>query len=173
MKHEFHMVLNSKIKDEIEDLSIHLNKSISSTVVFIIKAITPFLEKYHFESPENKEDGKYRLIDADEDLYIYLDENDYRMIKHIYSHMYIYSMAIIIRKMITIFLDGIKKQGFENFIGMMNRLALKFRKKFAGLGCWEKRERRKTAQMRHESTIQLYKITFSSDFSIKKFELIN
>jgi hypothetical protein len=172
MKHEFHFILNPIMKDEINKISKMLDKSISSTVNHILRIINPMLERYHYIYPENKNDGKYRLINGKKHIHVYMDENDYRRIKHVFAHMYIYSMAIIIRKMIQVFITGVKKHGLNKFEKIMKKYTGIHNAKFGKIQKkWKKYDI--FIQMSCKKSIkQRYKITFTNNYTLLGFEFL-
>jgi hypothetical protein len=173
MKHEFHFVLNKKMKKEIIVLSKKLKKSMSSTIVYIINNLNPILERYHYVYPENKEDGRYRLINGKKHIHIYMDEVDYRRIKQVFANMYIYSMAIIIRRMIRIYIDEINRYGIKRFEKIMLKYGkindVKFKRE--GRKKWEKYEI--VQQMSYNKVRnKLYKTTFTANYTLLGFEIL-
>jgi hypothetical protein len=170
MKHDFHLMVNSKMKREIIKISKKLNKSISSTIVYIIKTLNSMLKRYHFIYPESKKDGKYKFINAKKHIHIYMNETDYRMIKHIYANMYIYSMAIIIRRMIEIYIAKVKEHGFDKFHKIMKRYDKMNKIKFGrAQKKWKKYDL--FIQMSHDKSIkQCYKTIFTNNYALLGFE---
>lgn len=171
MKHDFHLVMNYKIKNSIIALSKYLNTSLSSTIVYIIKTIFPMLTKYHNFSGEDY-NGKYKFIDADSDIHIYMKEDDYRRIRKVYNDMHVFSMAIIIRWMIEEFLLGVKKFGFVRFLKIMQRYGNIEMSRVLRIKHWWKYE-----VFKHMSyspgQYGRYKLTFSEDWTLLGFELLN
>jgi hypothetical protein len=170
MKHEFHFVLNARMMKDIFKISKKLDKSISSTVGHIIKTINPILERYHFIYPENKNDGKYRLINGKKHIHVYMDEIDYRRIKQVFAHMYIYSMAIIIRRMIEIFIKETKKNSLNKFAKIMKKYEGIHKIKFGKVQKkWKKYDL--FLQMSYDESIKKhYKTLFTNDFTLLGFE---
>ena len=170
MKHKFHFVLNSKLKKNIISISNKIELNISSTVVYIINLIYPLLEKYYYFIEEDNR-GCYKYINADSNIYVFIDNNDYRKIRKIYNDMFVFSMAILIRWMIEKFLDGINKYGFERFIKILQRYGSIHNIKIHRIKCWKKYKNDK--HMLHKSIFcEKYRMTFGTNYTLLGIELL-
>jgi hypothetical protein len=171
MKHDFHLVLKSEMKNKILNFSRIKNISLSATVILILKRTKPILQKYHYLNQESKKNGKYSIINADSDIHVYLEEEDYKMMKHIYANMNVYSMAILLRKIIDLFFKGINKFGIKLFFKKLDFVKIKYNERFKKLKKWDKYCNKK--QLSHLlSKNLLYKLTFSTDYTLLGFELL-
>jgi hypothetical protein len=173
MKHEYHFILSKRMKADIIKLSKKMDKSISSTIAHIITILNPMLERYHYIYPENKRDGEYRLVNGKKHIHAYIDEIQYRKTKQVFAHMYIYSMAIIVRRMIEIFIREADKHGLKKFEKIMKKYERIHKAKFGS----EQRKWKKYdayLQMSYdESSKELYKTTFTNNFTLLGFEILN
>jgi hypothetical protein len=170
MLHDFHLVLKSEMKDKIFILSKKLEYSLSAAVVFILKTMEPMLDYYHLIREENKDEGRYQQFYADEDMHVYMEETDYRKLKLVFAHMYIHSMAIIVRRLIALFIEGVKKYGFKEFIEMMEEYNERQDGAFSYHGSWDKRVKKELSHLKHIP--RLYRLTFSDDLTLISIELL-
>jgi hypothetical protein len=108
-RHNFHFVLNRKMKDKISKLSEKLKLSKSNTVVYILNEELCVLNKYQFDLQENTENLNYQKIDWNSDLHIYMEKNLYRKIKHLADTVFSFSVAIIVRKLIELYFKMLGK----------------------------------------------------------------
>jgi hypothetical protein len=170
MLHDFHFVLKSRMKDKIFILSKKLDLSLSAAVVFMLKTMEPMLDYYHFIREENKDEGRYQQFDAEEDMHVYMEKSDYRKLKLVFAHMYIHSMAIIIRKMIDLFIEGVKKYGFNEFIEIMEEYKEGQDGAFAYAGSWDKRVKKELSHLKEIP--RFCRLTFSDDLTLISIELL-
>jgi len=170
MNHDYHFVVTCEMKTRISDFAVSMDLSLSSTVIFILRKIQPVIDRYHYISPEKREDGEYRFINSGADLHVFMENGLYRKIKLIHSTMNFFSMAIIVRWMIDLFFELIDKYGKKKFYLLI--------RKFNGINdvrFYEGREWEKAEYSKHMSHIKpiidLYSLTFSTDYRLKKFKI--
>ena len=168
--HKYHFVLNHKMKEEIILFSKKIDKSISKTIIYIIKLLYPILENYQYFYNEDQSYG-YKIINADEEVYIYMDRLDYRKIKFITRNMFVFSTAIIIRKIIQSFLSGLGKYGFEKFLKLIQRYNNLYFFKLLRLKKWKK-NLCKHLQI-NTTRIEKYRFTYTNNYTLIGIDLLN
>ena len=111
MKYDFSIVINKKIREDINSVQKYFKKKkISSMISEILNIMYPYLKKYH----ELVVDGLpiYENISWDKKIHICIDYKVYLIIKKIYDDSNGYSMAYVIRRIIGYFVENITK--FDN-----------------------------------------------------------
>ncbi len=106
-RHDFHMVLQSELKNKIKDLSFNIHKSLSDTVVYIIEKTLCFYKNIYYHLDESDKFCTYKKINWDEDIHVYFNIITYRQIKHLADTYFAFSMAIVIRWLITYYFENI------------------------------------------------------------------
>jgi hypothetical protein len=98
-------------------------KSISKTVVEIIKSLLPELEKYQTEF-QNR-DSRYKKIAGDREkrlhIHAYMPESLYRQLKQIHDCLNFFSMGQILREIIEIYLKEFVDNGIVNTVNKFVR----------------------------------------------------
>ena len=143
--HEFHFVVSHNTHQKLKQLSKKLNihpydncredkttkkkiknkpTSLSTTIVYIFEQMNAFLEKNHLTALEK--DSKYELISHRDEkkvhIHCYMSEDLYRKLKIIHHDLNVYSLAQILRKMITFFLNGCIKYGIKKLNTQLNKI---------------------------------------------------
>ncbi len=121
MKKFYHFVLKSSLKDRIIEISTKLDRNLSDTVVFIFKKMEPLLERYFYNEIKDYR-GDYQVFGADDDMYVDIKEENYFKLKHVTANMYIFSMAITMRRILTLFVWGYDTYGLKRFVSRLNRI---------------------------------------------------
>ena len=67
------------------------------------------LKNYCYKDEEKKELSGYQKILFDMDMHIYLEKNMYRKIRHLCRAMFVFSIAIMVRWMISYYFDNEEK----------------------------------------------------------------
>jgi hypothetical protein len=106
--HNFHFVLNKELKSKIKDLSYRLNKSLSKTIIYILKITVHILDKYQYNIEEATEISKYPTVNWDVDTNVHIDKILFRKIKHIQGTMHAYSISVIVRKLLELYFHFLK-----------------------------------------------------------------
>lgn len=101
--HKFHFVLNSKLLNLIKKEAFYCKISSSECVRKILKKMRFAIEKIQFEShPLN---FKYNKVNADKDIFINLDMENYLFIANVQDSLKLFSKAQIIRFILKMFFD--------------------------------------------------------------------
>ncbi|MBN2533446.1 MAG: hypothetical protein JXB88_11160 [Spirochaetales bacterium] len=112
---EFHFKMDVKMKEELRRLDLYKQEgSISQLVVKIFSLLSPHLEKEHFTGKQRM--SKYELVNDDrkisrESVHVYFPDSLYRRLKAIHHDLNFYSIAQLVRMMLRMFLDWMKKYG--------------------------------------------------------------
>ena len=115
--HNFHFIIDQQLKKRILNLKMFRgNPSFSGTVVKILQLMYPRLEKEHCFGKSRQ--SQYELIISDTELercsvHVYLPRDLYRRLKLIHQDLDFYSIAQLIRFMLRLFLDMVKKYGTD------------------------------------------------------------
>lgn len=117
--HRFQFVLTWRMKNEIKDIGRELGLCMHDTIVFMLEMMYPAMEKYHFMGKEA--DGKQEKIHWDTKTHIKIDLNLFKRIRLLHTHMNIYSIAIIVRKMIMLFIKHFRKGGLKRLRSLLMR----------------------------------------------------
>jgi len=120
MTHDYHFILTIDLKEYIINFASINNMSHSKTIIYIINLMKPLINK-HFLKDMRCKIGKYREIEADTDMHIYFENNEYLFLKHLKADLNIFSTAIIIRWLLEEFFIGLIKYGFKRFLEIMER----------------------------------------------------
>jgi hypothetical protein len=101
-------------------------------------------------------------------MHAYLDEKTYNFLKHFTHNMYIYSMAITLRKILEIFVKCVDKYGLTDFVEWLKRIKNKHTLRMAKIS-----KLKKVRHMSHSSNYINknfnYKIEFNHYFEIIGF----
>lgn len=117
--HDFHFIIDQEDYLKLKEMRRKYKISVSEISRRILNKMTPFLEKIHLFKTE--ELSKQKRIKNPVNRHIYLEESAYRKIKQIHDNNNIYSMGIIIRNIIKIFLKYHEKYGFDKLIIILDR----------------------------------------------------
>jgi hypothetical protein len=125
MIHELHFVINQQLYHDLRELSLKLNKKLSTTIVFIFQHMGFLIEKNHFLA--NEKNSEYHFLPYPKEkrihIHCYLPEHQYRKMKLIHQDLNTYSLAQIIREIIIIFLKGCAKHGINSFLNRLNKIS--------------------------------------------------
>ncbi len=111
MAHDFHFVINKKMRKKIINYSKKRKKSISKTILEIINIISGLWKKNDISCRDN---CKYSKINWDSHIHLYLEESDYIKLKQLHSEYNVFSIAKLIRKMISFFFELFLKTNDTN-----------------------------------------------------------
>jgi len=120
MKHYFHCVLKSDLKCDLQDLAHRLNKKPAEVVNLIFDSLFYKLDKYIF-AIEDLKNKNYEEFGADADIFINLEIGNYNKIKEMHSALQTFSMAIIFRHIVEVFIEGVKEHGFDGFMKILEK----------------------------------------------------
>lgn len=119
--HEFHFVLNAKLKSEIERIAEMLEMGFSQVVVFMIDTMVPVLDKKQYiDIEDNKQVEK---VNWDVHAYVRLDRNLFRRIELYKAIMNVHSTAIVFRSIIRLFIKHYNKLGLCRLLLVVGRFA--------------------------------------------------
>lgn len=157
--HRFQFVLTTAMKDEIKDIGRDLDKTMHDTIVFALEIIYPVMEKWNLMNAEA--DGKVEKVNWDTKAHVKLDVNFFRRIKLLHSQMNVYSLAIIVRKMLMLFIKYFRRGGLERLKEVIERFEGIYFKKYRKTMIFDKRKIQ-TQLSRISSTITKYIVTYNS-----------
>ncbi len=125
--HNFHFVLNSKLKNKVARLSVKLKKNLSQTGLYILKITICILKKFHYTIEEVSEISRYPVVNWDVDMNIHIEEIMFREIKHVAGTMHAFSLSIIVRRLLEFYfyyleLSNGKTERVEKIFKRFNRL---------------------------------------------------
>ena len=125
MTHELHFILSESIFKKIIVVSRLLKiKSLSKTVIVMIRCLIPVLEKYQTEF-QNRE-SRYKKITGDDEIrhhiHVYMNDELYRHIKQIHDCLNFYSMAQVLREIIGLYLKDFLNKGAAKTSDKFDRL---------------------------------------------------
>ncbi len=167
--HDFHMVMTVELKSKIRDLSEKLNKSMSSTAIYIIERSLSFFKIKRFESEESPVFSKYRNIFWKKHLHIYLDKTTYRKIKHLCDTHMAFSIGIVIRWLFNYYFNKLydEKTNKEKKkeIAKKNNEVKNYEEKIKTWG--------KNITDKQLSGSYYYQLTFNDKFSIIGFNFLD
>lgn len=109
--HRYHFTLTKGMKDEIKAIGRIIGKNMHDTIVFGLQEISPVMIKWHLMNEEA--DGKVEKVNWDTKAHVKLDFNLFKRIKLLQAQMTVYSIAIIVRRMLALFIKYFRRGGLE------------------------------------------------------------
>ncbi len=170
MIHEFHFVLRKNQKEKIKEMAKNLKMSKSKAVMYIIKIMKPFLER-HFYSSMKDYRSEYQRFGAQKHIHVFLDDKSYNIIKHITDNMYIFSMAITLRKILEIFIKLTEESGLKKVKMKLKRIRYRHLRRMINIKSIKKdREfRQLSGQLPHVKNFYKYQVDFSRYYTVLNF----
>ncbi|MBN2546452.1 MAG: hypothetical protein JXB50_11695 [Spirochaetes bacterium] len=120
MYHRYHFVLSLELKKDLIKISKIFNKSLSMSIALMIKLINPVLDNFLFFDNKVLLTG-YSYLNAEEELYININEKYFNILRIIQCNKKIFSKAIILRKIIEFFIIKHNKYGLKRLIKILKR----------------------------------------------------
>lgn len=120
MLHRYHFVLSLKLKKDLIKISKMFGKSLSKSISFMIKLLNPVIDNFLFFNDKDLLSG-YCYINAEDELFININEKDYNILRIIQSNKKFFSKAIILRKLIEFFIIKYDKYGLKKLIRLLER----------------------------------------------------
>jgi len=120
MFHRYHFVLSLKLKTDLLKISKLFNKNLSKCISFMIKLVNPVLDKFLFLDDKELLAG-YSYLNAKEELIINIKEKEFNILRIIQCNKKIFSKAIILRRIIEIFIVKYNKYGLKRLIKILKR----------------------------------------------------
>lgn len=127
---QYHFVLREEFKKRIDNTAF-LNGMSRATFIREILGYSQFvLEYYQRDLPD--EDNMCEEVNADSEIWVWIPKPHRRKLLQIRSSCNIWSMAIIVRRMLLLFLDLIDRHGFQETCRLLEnfkKLNQKYRSK--------------------------------------------
>lgn len=130
--HDFHFIIDDVDYLKLKEMRRKYKISVSEITRQILNKMTPFLEKIHLFKCE--EISEQKRIKNPKHQHVYIEESVYRKIKQIHDNNNIYSMGIIIRNIIKIFLKYHEKYGLDKLMKILDRYKTIFFSRIVRLG---------------------------------------
>ena len=108
-EHELHIVVNSEMKKRLASIAKKFDISLSGLVAYILQIYTNRVKKIYCFGPEDG--NKYERIDGDSRIHVYLSKQDYRFLKKIHADLNFFSMGVLLRRIILLFLKEYNRIG--------------------------------------------------------------
>ncbi|HOJ63001.1 MAG TPA: hypothetical protein PLE45_01155 [Spirochaetota bacterium] len=164
-EHEFHFVVKSEMKKRLVKLAEKLNLSLSKLVVYILQLFCNRIKKrYCF----GVEDGNtYERIDATDKIRVYLSKEDYRFLKKIHADLNFFSMAVLLRRIVALFLEEYEKMGLLGVEKKCSLVTLRLWLKITKIKRWKKNK-----ELSHfeGNTMPFYKAIYNNCYQVIGFE---
>ena len=164
-EHELHVVVNSSIKKRLENVARKFNISISGLVVYILQLYTNRVKEIYCFGPEDG--NKYERIDGDARFHIYLSKQDFRFLKKMHADLNFFSMGVLLRRIILLFLEEYEKLGITGVEMKCSVITLKLFLRLTKIKYWSK-----TRELSHFSgnTTPFYKAIYNDCYQVIGFE---
>jgi len=170
MKHNFHFVATEELKNKIYDYSIRINKTRSDTISILIKKTYPVIKNFIMEF-NNDDNLNYEKINAEYQIHAEIDKEDYNILGLIQTNMGLFSKALILRKILELSLNKIKKYGAKRFNRIMERYRLKFQNKIKSIKIFNKKTN--IHMYRRKNEISIFLFEYTNFYELSKIKIIN
>ena len=116
--HDFHLVMGRGLKEDLRSLDMYKESgSLSGVIVRILSLFEPVMDREHRWGEQRF--AKYLPVAGDpdevrEDVHVYLQEGVYRRVKLMHADLNFYSVAQLVRGLLTFFIGLVKEYG-DNF----------------------------------------------------------
>lgn len=161
--HRYHFCLQKSLKDEIALIGCKYGLDLQDTIVLMLKTVYPAIVKYHFTGQEAK--GKPERINWDAKTHIKLDLNFFKRIRLLRTQMNVFSVAIIVRRMLMLFLKYYRRGGIKLVKGVMRRFERVHFRSNKKVRIYDKRKLQ-TQLSAISSKIARYIVSFNHDFQL-------
>lgn len=136
--HRFHFVLGMELKKEIIRIARELDMTTQDTVVYMLETVYPVMAKWHLTGEET--DGKPAKVNWNAKMQIKLDVIFFRRLKMLHSQMNVFSLAIVVRRMLELFVKYFRKGGMKLVCGLFFRFERLFHNKCKKTNFFDKRK---------------------------------
>ncbi len=165
VEHELHIVVNSAMKKRLATIAKKFNVSLSGLIVYILQLYTNRVKKIYCFGPEDG--NKYERIDGDARIHVYLSKQDYRFLKKIHADLNFFSMGVLLRRIILLFLEEYDKLGITGVEMKCNLVTLHLWLKLTKIKKW-----RKSRELSHfkGNFTPFYKAIYNNCYQVIGFE---
>ncbi|HNZ25971.1 MAG TPA: hypothetical protein PLG34_00790 [Spirochaetota bacterium] len=134
--HKFHFVINSKLLNLIKKEARDSNISVSKCIRKILKNMRFAIEKMQFESHPLY--FKYNKINADKDIFINLDIENYLLIANVQDSLKLYSKAQVLRFILRTFFEIKEKSKSRLIESVLESMKTKWEIEKSRKKAWDK-----------------------------------
>lgn len=167
--HRFHFVMQGQMKNEIKKIGKELGLSMHDTIVFMLETMYPILVKWHLMG--NEANNKIQKVHWDTKVHVNLDLNFFKRIRLLHTQSNVFSIAIIVRKMLMLFIKHFRHSGLERLRGMIKRFERIHFKKYKKNKKFDKRKIQ-TQLSRLSSTSARYIVSFNRHYQLLTTQLL-
>ena len=127
----------------------------------------PFLERHFYYSLKD-ERSDYQKFGAQKHIHVFLDEKSYNTIKHITDNMFIFSMAITLRKILDVFFKLVEELGLKKVLEKLKRIRYRHLRRMNGLQTITKavEYRQLSRNLPLIKNFSKYRLEFSRNYSV-------
>jgi len=147
--HEFHFVLNNKLKTKLYATSRMMNLSLSKAILFILEKTSVISNKMHLN--DSSEYNKVEEVKWDSHVHLYIPKKKeviYNELKSIHKDNDTYSIAKEIRYLLKVFIRGVELYGFDRFMLILGKARIKLEIIIRKKKVWNKRKVRQLSRKR-------------------------
>ena len=106
MSHDFHFVMDSGMRKRLTVSDIHrCTENLSGTIKRVLALLCPVLAREHKWGEERMSRYEKVVKERSVSIHVYLDESSYRELKLLHQNLDFYSIAQLVRLVISLYLD--------------------------------------------------------------------
>ncbi len=164
-EHELHIVVNSEMKKRLASIAKKFDISLSGLVAYILQIYTNRVKKIYCFGPEDG--NKYERIDGDSRIHLYLSKQDYRFLKKIHADLNFFSMGVLLRRIILLFLKEYNRIGITGVEMKFSVITLRLFLRLTKMKKWNK-----SRELSHfeGNTTPFYKAIYNDCYQVVGFE---
>jgi len=164
-EHELHIVVNSEMKKRLASIAKKFDISLSGLVAYILQIYTNRVKKIYCFGPEDG--NKYERIDGDSRIHVYLSKQDYRFLKKIHADLNFFSMGVLLRRIILLFLKEYNRIGITGVEMKFSVITLRLFLRLTKMKKWNK-----SRELSHfeGNTTPFYKAIYNDCYQVVGFE---
>ncbi len=170
---KYDFVINKTLLEKIKNLAKKRSLSLSCLMREIFEKIIPILDKKHLK--EKRREKEYPIVCATHRVRVYLPKKLYNQLKLIHSHLNTFSMAVLVREILTEYFVGVETLGekeFENKIERLKKKLEELREKKAVVVKKDKGKVMPPDIRRHPYPDQYFMLTFDSKFRLLEIKFL-
>jgi len=170
---KYDFVINKTLLEKIKNLAKKRSLSLSCLMREIFEKIIPILDKKHLK--EKRREKEYPIVCATHRVRVYLPKKLYNQLKLIHSHLNTFSMAVLVREILTEYFVGVETLGekeFENKIERLKKKLEELREKKAVVVKKDKGKVMPPDIRRHPHPDQYFMLTFDSKFRLLEIKFL-
>lgn len=168
MRKKYHLIINKEMKEKIYNFAIDNEMTLSGSVEFIFNKMEPVLDSYvYFE--ENNGDFGYEEVNGEIDFKFTMDKTFYNKLKNIHGIMFTFSIAVLVRRMISVFFEYLDFYGLsrlDKFLSKCKRVILK------NIHLKQKWDKKKVHMYTGVMEKEYICMKFSSNYNLLGFKLL-